>query len=72
MLSPEKVRGLPCGSVGKESAHNEEDAGSIPGLGGSPWRRARQPTPVCLPAEYPWTEELGGLQPTGSQRVGHD
>ena len=20
----------------------------------------------------PWTEELGGLQPTGSQRVGHD
>ena len=36
MLSPEKVRGLPCGSVGKESAHNAEDAGSIPGLGGSP------------------------------------
>ena len=22
--------------------------------------------------EMPWTEELGGLQSTGSQRVGHD
>ena len=22
--------------------------------------------------EIPWTEEPGGLQPTGSQRVGHD
>ena len=22
--------------------------------------------------EIPWTEELGGLQSTGSQRVGHD
>ena len=22
--------------------------------------------------KIPWTEELGGLQPMGSQRVGHD
>ena len=22
--------------------------------------------------EIPWTEELGGLESTGSQRVGHD
>ena len=22
--------------------------------------------------EIPWTEEPGGLQPTGSQRIGHD
>ena len=28
--------GLPCGSVGKESAHNAGDLGSIPGLGRSP------------------------------------
>ena len=28
--------GLPCGSAGKESACNEEDLGSIPGLGRSP------------------------------------
>ena len=37
-----------------------------------PWRRALQPTPVCLPGESPWTEEPGRLQSTGSQRVGHD
>ena len=26
-----------------------------------PWRRTWQPTPVFLPGESPWTEELGGL-----------
>ena len=31
------------------------------------WRRARQPTPVFLPGESPWTEEPGGLQSKGSQ-----
>ena len=25
-----------------------------------------------LPWETPWIEELGGLQPIGSHRVGHD
>ena len=25
-----------------------------------------------LPCEIPWTEEPGGLQSMGSQRVGHD
>ena len=35
------------------------------------WRRAWQPTPVFLPGESPWTEEPGGLQFMGSQRVGH-
>ena len=25
-----------------------------------------------LALEIPWTEEIGGLQPMGSQRVGHD
>ena len=33
-----------------------------------PWRRKWQPTPVFLP----WTEEPGGLQSLGLQRVGHD
>ena len=28
--------GFPCGSAGKESAYNEGDLGSIPGLGRSP------------------------------------
>ena len=31
-----------------------------------------QPTPVFLPGESPWTEEPGGLESTGSQRVGLD
>ena len=46
--------------------------GSDPWVGKTPWRRAWQPTPVFLPGESPWTEELGELQSTGSQRVGHD
>ena len=37
-----------------------------------PWRRAWQHTPVFLPGESPWTEEFGGLQCIGSQRVRHD
>ena len=32
----------------------------------------RQPAPVFLPGESPWTEEPGGLQSLGSQRVGCD
>ena len=30
------------------------------------------PIPVLLPGDSPWSEELGGLQSRGSQRVGHD
>ena len=37
-----------------------------------PPRRTWQPTPVFLPGESPWTEEPGGLQSMGSQRVGHN
>ena len=37
-----------------------------------PWKRAWQPSLVFLPGESPWTEEPGGLQSTGSQRVRHD
>ena len=35
-----------------------------------PWRRKWQPTPVFLPGKR--TEEPGGLQSMGSQRVGHN
>ena len=38
-------------------------------VGTIPWRRAWQPTPVFFPGESPWTEEPGGLQSKGSQRV---
>ena len=37
-----------------------------------PWRREWLPTPVFLPGEPPWTEEPGGLQSMGLQRVGHN
>ena len=33
---------------------------------------ARQPAPVLLSEEVPWTEEPGRLQSMGSQRVGHE
>ena len=47
-------------------------AGSLT-IGKVPQRRAWQPTPVFLPGEsHAWTEERGGLQSIGSQRVGHD
>ena len=58
--------GFPGGSDGKESTRNAGDLSLIP------WRRAWQPTPVFLPQESPWTEEPGGLQSTGLQRVRHD
>ena len=37
-----------------------------------PWRRVREPTPLSLPGESPWTEEPGELQSVVSQRVGRD
>ena len=60
------------GSDDKELACKVVDLGSIPGLGKIPWRRAWQPTSVFLPGESPWTEEPGGLQSMGLQRVRHD
>ena len=36
------------------------------------WKREWLPTPVFMPGEFPWIEEVGGLQSTGSQRFTHD
>ena len=44
----------------------------ILGSGRFLWRRKWQPTPVILPGEIPWTEEPGGLNSMGSQRIRHD
>ena len=51
--------GFPCGSGGKESASNAGDLGLIPGLGRSPRKQERLPTPVFSPGEFhgwyiPW------------------
>ena len=58
-------QGFPGNSVGKESACNEGDLGSIPGLGKPPGGGHGNPLQVLLPGESPWTEEPGGLQSQG-------
>ena len=67
--------GFPGGASGKEPScqcrrHKRLEFDHQ--VGNIPWRRAWQPIPVFLPCESPWTEEPGGLQSIGSQRVGHD
>ena len=47
------------------------DADSIPGLGRFPGGGNATHSSI-LAWEIPWTEEPGGLQSMGSQRVGHD
>ena len=54
------------------NAGDIRDEGSIPGSGRCPGERKWQPIPVFLPGESPWTEEPGGLQCMGLQRVRHD
>ena len=49
--------------------HETWDPGFDPWVGKIPWRRAWQPTPKFLPGEAHRTEELGGLQSTGLQRI---
>ena len=63
--------GFPGGSDGKESACNAGDLGLIPGLERSPGEGNGNHSSI-LAWRIPWREEPGGLQPTGSQRVGHD
>ena len=41
------------------------DAGSIPGSGKVPWRRARQPTPVFLPGGSHGQRNVAGCGPFG-------
>ena len=53
------------------NAGDVRDVGLIPGWGRSPGG-GHGNLPVFLPGESPWTEEPGGLQPMGLQRVGHD
>ena len=53
----------PLASVG-----DIRDVDSIPGSGRSPGEEHGNP----LEWEIPWTEEPGGLQSIGSQRVRHD
>ena len=60
---------VPGSSAGKESVCNAGNPGSTPGLGRSPG--GGHSNPSC-PENPPWTEEPGGLQSMGSQRVGYN
>ena len=64
------LAGFPGGSDGEESACNAGDPGSIPGSGRSPGEG--NGNSITLACRIPWTQGTGGLQPMGSQRVGHD
>ena len=59
------VKSLPA------SAGAARDAGSVLGSGRSPAGGNGYPLQF-LAWRIPWTEEPGGLQSMGSQRVGHD
>ena len=62
--------GFPGGSDSKASACKAGDVGSVPGSGRSPGEgNGNPPQYSCL--ENPWTEEPGGIQSMGLQRVGH-
>ena len=54
----------------KASAYNAGDPGSIPGSGRSPGEGVTHSSTFAW--KIPWTEEPGGPQSVGSQRVGHD
>jgi len=64
--------GFPGVSSGKESAYQCRRRRFSPWVGKNPGVGHGQPTPVFLPGESPWTEELGGLQSMGLQTVEHD
>ena len=62
---------LPAGSVGKESACSAGDLGLIPGQE-DPLEKDLATNSSILAWKIPWTEEPGGLQSMGLQRVGHN
>ena len=62
------IWGFPGGSDGKESANNVGDPGLISGLGRSLEKEMATHSSI-LAWRIPWTEEPGGLQSMGSQRV---
>ena len=62
--------GFPGGSDDKEYACNAGDPGSI--LGHEDLEKGMATHSRILAWRIPWTEQPGGLQCVGLQRVGHD
>ena len=55
------------------NAGDETEETQVPSLGGEdPLEEGMATHSSALAWRIPWTEEPGGLQSTGSQRVGHD
>ena len=67
--TPCKMR-FPGGSDGQDSATQETPVRSLGGE--DPLEKGMATHSSVLPWRIPWTEEPGGLQSMGSQRVGHD
>ena len=65
------LQGFPGGSEGKESACHVGHLGFIPGSG-DPLEKEQATHSSTLAWRIPWTEEPGGLQSMGSQRVRQD
>ena len=64
-------RGFPGGSDSKESASNVGDMDSTPVLG-NPLEEGMATHSSIVAGRISWTEQPGGLQSMGSQRIGHD
>ena len=62
------ILGFPCSSVGKESAMLETWVQSLDWE--APLEKGNTHSSTLV-WRIPWTEESGGLQSLGSQRVGH-
>ena len=62
----------PAAQMVKASTYNAGDLGFHPWVGKIPWRRKWHPHSSTLAWKIPWTEEPGGLQSMGWQRVRHD
>ena len=63
--------GFTSGSVLKNMPAKQETRRSL-GLEDSLEKKMATHSSILAWFEIPWTEEPGGLQSTGSQRVGHD
>jgi len=63
---------FPCSSVGKESACSAGDHWVRPLGWEDPLEKEMATHSSILAWKISWTEEPGGLQSMGSQRVGHD
>ena len=69
----DKRLGFSSGLDDKESVHSVANPGSIRCLGWEdPLEKGLATHSTILAWRIPWTEEPGGLQSMGSQRVRHD